>query len=92
MYENLVITVTEDGNTLEGADIKTTTNKFVEWLRTAGLDELRERGEMQDIYVENLEDEEFLMNLPAIPRWVLSFPPLFLKYQRFQWLTHVMWK
>ena|SRR6266498_4693287 len=92
VYENLVMTVIEDGNMLEGADIKTTTNKFEEWLRTAGLDELREMGEMQDTDVENLEGEEFWMNLPAIPRWLLSFHHPFLENLRFQWLTHVMWK
>ncbi|KAL3425197.1 hypothetical protein PVAG01_04478 [Phlyctema vagabunda] len=69
MYKNLVITVIEDENKLEGVDIKATTYNFIEWMRTAGLDEILQKGEMQDINIENLEGEEFLMKFPAIPRY-----------------------
>jgi hypothetical protein len=72
VYENLVTTIIEDQDVLEGADIKTSTNKFIAWLQTSGIDELKTNSELKDIDVQNLDGDDLFMVIPGSPRYALS--------------------
>jgi hypothetical protein len=56
---------------LEGADIQTSSRKFVEWLKGDGFYELKKIGELEGRDLKGLKGEELLMEIPAILRYML---------------------
>jgi hypothetical protein len=71
VYKNLTLTVIEDKQVLEAADIQTSSRRFVEWLKGDGVYELKEIGELEGRDLKGLKGEELFIEIPAIPRYVL---------------------
>jgi hypothetical protein len=71
VYENLSLTVIEDIEDLEGADIQKSSHRFVEWLKADGVHELKEIGQLEGQDLVGLECPELFMDIPEIPRYVL---------------------